>query len=285
MHDTAPERSESSVSPATRGVVGPPCRDIGDGPWAWQEKNMLRLIRDRFAEVNGAAAALVVYLALTELASDEQAETFIATKAKIASRAGLSYRKTADTLKALEAIGVVYIEAQKAAKAHNAQIKAPNRYTLTTIGTACLTTIGTDGKQDSFADMDEESPEDSPEKSPKKPTALRSAQCAAQNHDCAERNARSCRKQISEETLEEYGSMRCFVEIFNERAEGLGLWPVNKFTAKLLRIIEEFVDTVDADDAEQALRDLLADDERIDKEKTFFAFLRNRGYTPSSWDR
>lgn len=50
-------------------------------PFAWQDKRVLRKIRDSFDSANTIASALGTYAALTVVASDKQAEQFQTTHA------------------------------------------------------------------------------------------------------------------------------------------------------------------------------------------------------------
>ncbi len=99
---------------------------------------------------------------MTEIASDMQSETFIASKAQIAHRAGVSYRTVDNLLVGFENIGVVGIS-RRVASANSGRIKAPNQYTLlaigngdaSTISNGCASTIGNGLQQTSVADNKE----------------------------------------------------------------------------------------------------------------------------------
>jgi hypothetical protein len=75
---------------------GKPCKER---PWSWQEKAVLRMIGDIFDATNDVRSARSVYLSLTEFASDAQSNTFSQSIAKIARRAGVSYRTCFEVLK------------------------------------------------------------------------------------------------------------------------------------------------------------------------------------------
>jgi DNA-binding IscR family transcriptional regulator len=110
-------------------------RNIKTAPFAWQHKKALRMIRDNFEDGHGHSAfALATYLALTELASDAQSETFTAPISKIAQRAGASYRTTQNILNQLESLNLIAVERSTVP---GTKLKAPSQYTL--IGTPCLT--------------------------------------------------------------------------------------------------------------------------------------------------
>jgi hypothetical protein len=86
-------------------------RQINDGPFCWQSKTALTMIRNAINNEGGNTAyAIAVYVAVTELASDEQSETFSRYIANIARRAGVSYRTAAIYLKRLESCGLIGIE-------------------------------------------------------------------------------------------------------------------------------------------------------------------------------
>jgi len=114
----------------------------GAGPWCWQDKRTLQMIRDYFEDGHGHSAfALAVYLAMTELASDAQAETFTAPISQIARRAGASYRKTAKVLNRFESLKLIHVQRKtvEGTKEH-----APSTYTM--LGTPCLTLGQRDAK-------------------------------------------------------------------------------------------------------------------------------------------
>jgi hypothetical protein len=105
-------------------------RTIKAAPFAWQHKDMLRMITDTFSESDQAASARSLYVALTELASDNQSETFTATKALIAHKAGLSVSTVQRLLKGLEQLGVILIQPGRI----NGLLRTANTYTLLPIG-------------------------------------------------------------------------------------------------------------------------------------------------------
>src|SRR5437667_456982 len=77
-------------------------RSTKDGPFCWQNKHVLRAIRDHFDATNNVSSALAVYLALTEIASDKQSELFDRRIGDIAARAGVSYKTANKVLHRLE---------------------------------------------------------------------------------------------------------------------------------------------------------------------------------------
>jgi hypothetical protein len=102
-------------------------RHIKDGPWAWLNKKALQLIPETFDLVGQVASARSVYLALCELASDAQKETFQATVREIGRRAGVSYGTAFKVLMRLEAVGLLGIKRRdkQGSKEH-----LPSIYTL-----------------------------------------------------------------------------------------------------------------------------------------------------------
>jgi DNA-binding Lrp family transcriptional regulator len=84
-------------------------RVCGKAPFCWQHKGALRKIREAFDAEKTVASALAVYLALTEIASDEEREVFQTTHAWISQKSGVSPRTVQDRLNGLAEIGVVQI--------------------------------------------------------------------------------------------------------------------------------------------------------------------------------
>jgi hypothetical protein len=112
-------------------------RQIKDAPFCYQHKGALRMIRDCCEDGNGhSASALATYLAVSELASDAQAETFTAPISQIARRAGVSYRTASSVLNQLESLKLIAVERHlvEGTKGH-----APSSYTLLTFGNGCRT--------------------------------------------------------------------------------------------------------------------------------------------------
>lgn len=89
-------------------------RDIKTaGAFCWLQKTILRRIREAFDATEGTASALVVYLALVEIASDYQRDEFEATHAYISQKSGLARRTVQHRLKILSEIGVISITTPK----------------------------------------------------------------------------------------------------------------------------------------------------------------------------
>lgn len=100
-------------------------------PFSWQDKRVLRKIRESFDDANTAASALAVYHALTEAASDKQSDEFKTTVPWLAHRAGLSPRTVSARLADLKGIGVIAVETPK--------LKAPSNYKLLPFSKDCPT--------------------------------------------------------------------------------------------------------------------------------------------------
>jgi hypothetical protein len=113
-------------------------RQIKDAPFCWQHKGTLKMIRDVFENGHGhAALALCVYVALTELASDNQSETFSARISEIARRAGVSYRTAFAFLKRFESVKLIAV---KRLSVEGTKERLPSIYTLLPpLCTPCLT--------------------------------------------------------------------------------------------------------------------------------------------------
>lgn len=82
-------------------------RDIKDGPFCWQSKAALRTISESCGDRPDKTSILAVYLALTWEASNQQSETFTVSKRKVAEKAGVCYRKAADSISLLCKLGVM----------------------------------------------------------------------------------------------------------------------------------------------------------------------------------
>ncbi|MDR3412740.1 MAG: hypothetical protein P4L87_17640 [Formivibrio sp.] len=94
-----------------------------DKPWAWFQKAALEKIRTRCED---AKSTIAVYLALCEIASDEQSSSFVVSMDKIGSKCCLSRRTVFDRLNKLEFIGLVQIARSKT----NENFRIPSAYTL-----------------------------------------------------------------------------------------------------------------------------------------------------------
>jgi len=94
-----------------------------DKPWAWFQKAALNKIR---SQCDDAKSAIAVYLALCEIASDEQSNNFRASMDKIAAKCCLSRRTVFSKLNELEFNGLVEIHRS----ATNENFKMPSAYIL-----------------------------------------------------------------------------------------------------------------------------------------------------------
>jgi hypothetical protein len=95
-----------------------PARTLG----CWQSKAVRRLIRESFDASNNVATALAVYDALTEIASDMQAETFQTTHAYIQGKSGVSVSTIKKHLAIFVELGLVHVSTPI--------VRAPSTYTL-----------------------------------------------------------------------------------------------------------------------------------------------------------
>jgi hypothetical protein len=117
-------------------------RAATDGPFAWFSKSALRKINETFDESGRATSARSLYVALCELASDNQSDSFVVPIRVIATRAGLAPRWAGQLLTSFEALELVSIQR----KSGKGELKLPSTYTLLpmrneigTIGTPCAT--------------------------------------------------------------------------------------------------------------------------------------------------
>jgi len=101
-------------------------RTIKDGPFCWQSKAALRRLRDAFDATNDVSTALAVYIALTEIASNEGVETFTAAHAWIARLSGVGVSTVKKHVKTLAEVGLIAAEVPK--------LRAPARFTLLSVG-------------------------------------------------------------------------------------------------------------------------------------------------------
>jgi hypothetical protein len=136
-------------------------RKIAGVAFCWQEKAVLRVIRDSFDATNSVTTGIAVYLALTEIASDEQAETFTRRIGEIGDRAGVGYKTAAKVLDRLESLKAIAIRRNK--NPHSNE-RTPSDYTLLGLGNH-YPRLGNNRKQASLPKGIEESPEESLEES------------------------------------------------------------------------------------------------------------------------
>ena len=100
-------------------------------PFAWQDKRVLRKIRDSFDSANTIASALGTYNALTVVASDKQVEEFQTTHAWLAGLSGFSERTIRERVADLARLGFVAVSTPA--------LRAPSTYQLLPFGEGCLT--------------------------------------------------------------------------------------------------------------------------------------------------
>lgn len=117
IHENGADRVESLSSPRGNKV---------ELPFCWACKPALRRIRDAFDATHNVSSALSIYLALCEIASDEESSRFITTQAYIAGKAGLkSVRTAGPILNVLQEIGLLQIDVPP--------LRAPATYTLLSV--------------------------------------------------------------------------------------------------------------------------------------------------------
>lgn len=102
-----------------------------DGPWCWQSKAALRRIQECLDGENTVSSGLAVYVALTQIASDEQSSEFRTTHAHISKLSGVKDRTVRKRLDALVDIGLIQIETP--------ELRAPCTYRLLPFGINCRT--------------------------------------------------------------------------------------------------------------------------------------------------
>jgi len=85
-------------------------------PFCWLEKRKLRIIADVFAEgrLGALTSARSVYLALSEIASDRQNDTFTVATSYIAQRAGVTSKTVRRVIGILKKLGFLKPQARSA---------------------------------------------------------------------------------------------------------------------------------------------------------------------------
>jgi hypothetical protein len=96
-------------------------------PFSWQEKRVLRRIREG---VEDYASALGVYLALSVVASDKESEEFQTTYTWLSSLSGFSVRTVQSRIHDLATLGVIGVKVHR--------LKSPATYRLLPFGNGCL---------------------------------------------------------------------------------------------------------------------------------------------------
>lgn len=107
-------------------------RSIGESPFCWQAKAILKSILEAFEQDRGAKAssAVAVYCALTHIASDCGQETFETTVGNIGKYAGLSSSMVHRILSQFESLGIVHIQRNRIA---NTDLQGASSYTLQSV--------------------------------------------------------------------------------------------------------------------------------------------------------
>jgi DNA-binding MarR family transcriptional regulator len=119
-------------------------RDIRRAPFCWQDKHALRILRAHYdgERLKQRATALAVYLALTELASDQyQQDRVEVVHRAIWEATGTSESTVKRYLKEFVEIGLIAVEHRKL----DQEISLPNIYTLLTPGSTGEPTPSTNG--------------------------------------------------------------------------------------------------------------------------------------------
>jgi hypothetical protein len=211
-------------------------RSTKDGPFCWQNKHVLRSIRDHFDATNNVSSALAVYVALTEIASNKQSEVFDRRIGDIAARAGVSYKTADKVLHRLEALAIVAIMRHKVSGTNE---NAPSTYRLLRFSNNCPT-LGNGTEPEPFPRKIEESPED-PFEDPHHSGEWRSA--------------------YGEDELQ-------IIDLYNGICVPRGWLPVNRYSAKLVEALEKLAEGCDLDDFEQMFYAAAEERERGDEHYT-----------------
>ena len=89
-------------------------RSIKGVPFCWQSKAVRRAIREAFDATHNVASALAVYDALTEIASDEESETFATTHAWIQRMRSFDEEHPADSADSVRTWSCRHLDAKDA---------------------------------------------------------------------------------------------------------------------------------------------------------------------------
>jgi hypothetical protein len=221
------------------------------------------MMTETFAESNQAVSARSLYVALTELASDTQSETFTATKALIAHKAALSISTVARLLSGFEQIGVVHIE-RRFAERNAGAIRAPNTYTLLALGHGDLTTLGHRSKHGSNPEKVEESGkilEESKENTLKRGTRhlLRKVTLSVPFDSDFDFDKEGLLDSDAHEAIAYY----------NNKLTPLGFLPVTKISPELERALEVF----DGDDIRSLVDSVIENPDDAPKRKTLVRLI------------
>ena len=235
-------------------------RAPGDGPFCWQTKAALRLIRDYFDATGNVSTALAVYVALSEIASDEQSAVFDTTTGHIAKYAGLSARTAGPIVTSLAALGLVNIKENTVPGfIPGSRIKAPSTYQVLSLRNHCvasndngLAPPGTLGNHCvAFArqiskkrdlPISEESPEQSPEKSPE--TRLNQTQATQPTPGgvCRERNSGKKISRGAWRTSYQVDELYV-IDLYNQVCPPRGWLKVNRYAPGLQNALRDWLDS------------------------------------------
>lgn len=125
-HKPAPSKSASKNDDRSKNFR--PLQPADEGPWCWQSRAALDIIRDTLTEAGIVGSTLATYSALTYLASRHGAPVFIENNALIAHLAGVTIPTARRAMKGLAACGLLQVEERR-----EGGFKLPNRYTLLSI--------------------------------------------------------------------------------------------------------------------------------------------------------
>ncbi|HWY50681.1 MAG TPA: hypothetical protein VNW72_04285 [Chthoniobacterales bacterium] len=228
-------------------------------PWCWQEKSVIRLIRDTSESKTYLDQTLAVYLVMTEKASDKQSAIFDVSKREIEAKSGVSLRRVTIILNELRALGVLDWATNRVP---GSKELLPNTYSLM-LGTACATLgngstrLGKNGASDNCAVI-EEFLEESSEKS------LLTHSKERRTHHSSKDDWRS---HYSEGELEAIG-------LYNEICVPRGWRPVNTYSAQLHDAMEIWVGYTDVSELRKMFEQ--AADDRDNGVETYNARLGNK---------
>ncbi len=219
--------TEKNSYSAAGATASPALRSTKDSPFCWQSKIALKLITETLEESGHATSARSVYLALTELASDAQSDTFQVRKALIAHRSSVSVSTVSRLLPKLEELGLIKIERASVGAGSSGTIKAPNFYYLLPIGNGDATSIGHGRHKPSNPDRVEESKKN-----------LRTRHGHEDKAHAHASRASATAPAPSPEGLEELSDdERAIVTAYNATLVPLGWKRLNKITAAVLDLL------------------------------------------------
>jgi hypothetical protein len=213
------------VNAASAGMYARGPGPTGDRPWCWQDKDVIRRIRDACDDKTYLDQTLALYLTATEKASDKQSVTFEVSKRELAAKSGVSLRRVTTILNEFRSLGVLNWITNRVP---GSKELLPNTYTLM-LGSACTssgtesTRLGRDGESDNCAVI-EESLEESSEKSLSTPS----------NRRRTHQSLTDWRDNYSAEELEA-------IDLYNEICTPRGWRKVNAYSEQLHQAMETFL--------------------------------------------